>query len=86
MPLPYYGYGERSGVAAAMAPSDEGAAERQRSWGREIPFGLTEAERRQVGYGRKFVQRENCNISPHCRGGSVTRPLCHGTTAPRYQG
>ena len=63
MPLPYDGCGEYPGVAAAMAPSDEGAAERQRSWGREIPFGLTEEERRQVGYGRKFVQRENHNIS-----------------------
>ena len=63
MPLPYDGYGGKSGGSAAMAPSDEGAAERQRRRGREIPFGLTEEERRQVGYGRKFVQRENRNIS-----------------------
>ena len=27
------------------------------------PEGLTEEERRQVGYRRKFVQRENRNIS-----------------------
>ena len=63
MPLPYDGYGGKSGGSAAMAPSDEGAAERQRRRGREIPFGLTEEERRQIEYRRKSVHGRNHNIS-----------------------